>query len=84
MQYFTYIIQSDEADRYYIGITSNPEERVKKHNTNHKGFTGSKNDWKLVYIEEFTSKLQALKRERQIKNWKNKQRIEELISRNTK
>jgi putative endonuclease len=55
------------------------EERLRKHNTNHKGFTGGTGDWKLVYCETFELKERALAREKQIKSWKSRKMIEKLI-----
>ena len=78
--YYLYIIFSEALNKYYIGHTANIQERIRKHNTNHKGFTGKANDWKLAYSEEYMDKSQAYKRERQLKSWKNKSRIEQLIS----
>ena len=80
--YYFYILYSDNLDKYYIGSTSNLEERLKKHNFRHKGFTGQTKDWKLVYSEEFQSKQLACLREQQVKAWKNRDRIESLIKRN--
>ncbi|MCD4735677.1 MAG: GIY-YIG nuclease family protein, partial [Bacteroidales bacterium] len=51
----------------------------RKHNTNHKGFTGKANDWALVYYEIFETKSEAYARERQVKGWKNTERIKQLI-----
>ena len=81
MPYHFYILFSDKADKYYIGHTSQLEERLRKHNSNHKGFTGKYNDWKVVYTEAFETKSDAYARERQVKNWKNRSRITELIQR---
>ena len=67
-------------DKYYIGSTSNLQERLKKHLTNHKGFTGHAKDWKLVYYEVFESKSLAYQREREVKNKKSRKYIEYLIS----
>ena len=68
-------------DRYYVGHTADPEGRLRRHNTEHKGFTGKASDWKLVYKEQFASKEEAYQRERQVKAWKNRPRIENLIKR---
>ena len=84
MMYYCYILYSKTADRFYIGHTNNPEERLKKHNTNHKGYTGKYNDWKIVLIEQFSTNEAAYARERQIKSWKNRQRIMDLINNNIK
>ena len=56
------------------------EERIRKHNSNHKGFTGGSGDWELKYFESMKTKTEALKREKQIKNWKSRKLIEKLIS----
>ena len=81
MPYHFYILFSKTNDKYYIGHTSQLEDRLRKHNSNQKGFTGKYNDWKVVYTEAFETKPEAYARERQVKAWKNRKRIEELIER---
>jgi putative endonuclease len=76
-----YILFSTKANRFYIGHTTEPlEERIRKHNSNHKGFTGKFQDWKLVYRETYPSKQLAYAREREVKSWKSRSRIEKLIA----
>jgi len=60
-------------------MSSNVEERLKKHLSNHKGYTSKAKDWRVVYTEEFESKEEAVSRERQIKKWKSKKAILRLI-----
>jgi len=81
-QYYTYILFSEKADKFYIGYTSDIQERVRKHNSSTKGFTTSGKPWKLVYFESYQTKGLAMKREKQLKSWKNAQRIKELINKN--
>jgi putative endonuclease len=76
----TYIIYSKTLDKYYIGFTADMVSRLHRHNQKGKGFTGKENDWQLVYKEEFTSKTEAYLREREIKKWKSRKKIIELIS----
>jgi predicted GIY-YIG superfamily endonuclease len=45
----------------------------------YKGFTGGLGDWQLVYAESCLSKAVATEREKQIKGWKSRKRIEKLI-----
>ena len=80
-KYYFYIIYSQQLDKYYVGHTSNLDERLKKHNTNHKGFTGKVNDWAVVYTEIYSTKELAYAREREVKKWKSKLRITKLIMR---
>ncbi len=78
--YYFYILFSSSRNHYYIGHSDNPEDRLKKHNTNHKGFTGKTGDWKIVYTEPFATKSEAYARERQVKKWKSRKAIERLIA----
>ena len=63
-----YILFSQNRNRYYIGFTGDDVFiRLKKHNTEHSGFTGKTLDWIIVYTEKYAEKLQALQREKEIK-----------------
>jgi putative endonuclease len=80
MKFTAYILFSSTLNKYYIGSTDDAlNKRIRKHNTNHKGFTGGIGDWKLKYSETFSTKTESLKREKQIKNWKSRAMIEKLI-----
>ena len=80
MKFYLYILYSEKLNKYYIGSTENLGERIKKHNSNHKGFTGGAGDWRYMYTEEYSSKTESMKREREIKSWKSRKLIENLIS----
>ena len=76
-----YILFSADADKYYIGHTTELIEiRLRKHLSDHSGFTDKFKDWKLVYTESYESKEFAYKREREVKLWKSRKRIEKLIT----
>jgi putative endonuclease len=78
--YTIYIIYSAALDRYYIGYTGELMTiRLKKHLAKHKGFTGKRVDWKVVYIEKYANKSDAIRREKEIKSWKSRIMIEQLI-----
>ena len=78
--YFVYIIYSEKLDKYYLGSTDNIEGRIRRHNQGNKAFTSKGKPWVLVYKEEFDIKTEAIKREFQLKKWKNRERLESLIS----
>ncbi len=77
--YIVYVLYSSLRDKYYVGSTNDLECRLRRHNTNHKGFTGKVGDWKVVYHEGYSEKTLCLKRELEIKKWKSRKRIESLI-----
>ena len=79
MKYFVYILFSEHLNRFYIGFTSDISARIIRHNQKSNGFTGRAKDWILVYKEVFFTKEGALLREKQIKSWKSRKKIEELI-----
>jgi len=78
---YAYILYSIQLDRYYIGHTDqSPEERILKHLSDHSGFTSKAKDWQIVFRKSFDSKAEAYKYECQIKSWKSRKRIINLIS----
>ena len=80
MTFHVYILFSTIRDRYYVGHTGDElTERLRKHNSKHKGFTGKIGDWKIIYTEIYPTKEAAYKREREIKSWKSRKKIETLI-----
>ena len=79
MPHYVYILYSELANRYYIGSTSNPEERIHRHNAGATISTKNGRPWKIVYTEIWTTKLEALKREVYLKKMKSRSFLEELI-----
>jgi len=76
-----YILFSAARNRYYIGYTGDVmQERLRKHNSDHKGFTGGTGDWEIKHTELFATKEEAMVREKQIKSWKSRHMIEKLIA----
>ena len=79
--FYFYILFSKTLDKYYIGYTSESlEERLRKHLSNHSGYTSKAKDWEVVYSEKFEDKSSAYNRELEVKKWKSKIRVEKLIS----
>ena len=75
-----YILFSKKLNRYYIGFTSNLEERMVFHkNSENRKFTHNASDWELFYTIECSLKEQDLKIEKHIKAMKSRIYIENLI-----
>ena len=77
--YSVYIIYSGKIDKYYIGFSADITERLLKHNRSTRGFSSTGKPWSLVYTERFKVKKDALEREKQLKNWKNRDRLIALV-----
>ncbi len=81
MSYHVYILHALGIDAYYVGYTGGSlTKRLRKHNTNHKGFTGRSNSWAFVYLQMFETKTQAIEREQDIKRQKSRKYIVKLIN----
>ena len=78
MSFYVYIIQSEVDGSYYKGFTENPELRLERHNNGETVSTRHKCPWKLVFLQLFATKKEALIRERSIKSF-NRQKLETLI-----
>ena len=80
MGFVTYIIQSQKSGRYYIGHIQDITIRLTCHNCGKVKATKNKGPWIVVYIEEFETKLEANRRELEIKGKKSRVYIEGLIN----
>ncbi len=66
--YFVYILWSDSAHCFYIGISEDPQNRLEQHNsgTPH-GWTARHRPWRLVWTEKHADYTSAKKRENDLK-----------------
>ena len=80
IKYFTYILYSKEKDRYYVGQTSNLDDRINRHRNSGSKSTKFTNDWELVYCELFESRSEAVQREQFIKEQKSRRFIQSLLN----
>ena len=68
--YTIYILESLKSGKYYVGHTENLENRILRHNAGQVISTRNKDPWKVSYSENFTSKIDANRRELEIKSKK--------------
>ena len=67
--YFIYILECSDSS-YYVGTTSDLEQRLLAHNEGRAAvYTTIRLPVRLVYSEEHNSIEKALARERQVKRW---------------
>ena len=68
---------TNKSKTLYVGVTNNLQRRVYEHkNKMIRGFTSKYNITKVVYFEVFNDIESAIKREKQIKGWLRKKKIE--------
>ena len=81
MSYFVYILRTS-SNTLYIGQTNNLEKRLQQHknkSTKTAKYLRPFSSFELVYKEEYVTRVAAMKREMQLKNW-TKTKKEALIS----
>jgi putative endonuclease len=76
--YFVYILYSQKTSKYYIGSTSNIEDRLKHHNGGHTPSTKSGTPWEIVKVIEGPDRSRALKLELKIKKRGAKRFLEDI------
>ena len=80
-----YILASKRNGTLYIGVTSDLVKRIWEHKNNMvEGFTKRYNVHKLVWYELHESMESALTREKRLKNWKRKWKLELIEKSNPK
>lgn len=68
MWYFYILLCEDKS--LYTGFTDKPQRRLTEHKNGKGGYyTSIHKPVKIIYREEFPTKNEALKREKQIKGW---------------
>ena len=78
-EYYIYIMASHRNGTLYVGSTSDLIRRVYEHkNKIIDGFTKKYNVTMLVYYEKTDSRISAIHREKQIKSWNRKWKLNHI------
>ena len=67
--YITYVLRSLKNKTYYYGQTSDLAQRLINHNSGLSKYTKRGIPWELIYIEDFETRSDALKREKYFKSY---------------
>lgn len=62
-----YVLEEDKSRKWYIGFTTNLNNRLREHNS-HKNISTSFGQWHLIYAEYYLNKKDALGREKFLKS----------------
>ena len=78
-QFYVYIVTNPERTVLYIGVTNNLAQRLIEHYANRglaKTFAGKFYCYNLIYDESFQYINDAIAREKEIKGWSRKKKME--------
>jgi putative endonuclease len=83
MNFYVYILASGPYGTLYTGHTDNLARRIFEHREKVRpGFTSKYGVTKLVWFQSFDLRENAFRRERQIKEWRRKWKIELIEAEN--
>lgn len=75
MAWFVYIVKCKDSS-FYTGITWNLKKRIQDHNAGkYLNFTKSRLPVRLAYWERYSNRIEAAKREKEIKGWRRQKKV---------
>ena len=75
MAFFVYILECSDKS-LYTGHTDNLEARLGAHHRGtFRGYTSRRRPLRLLFVEEFATREEALAAERQIKGWRRAKKL---------
>lgn len=77
--YTVYAIRSLTRNYIYVGMTSDLEERLRRHNAGYEQTTKPYRPFELIYKEEVESRIEARNREKYFKSGVGKDFLKKLI-----
>ena len=78
--HYAYILYSPHLDRFYVGESADPRQRLQHHRAGHQRYTRRASDWILVFCKPTASRSEALEIEQKIKQSKNRKTIVRWIT----
>ncbi len=81
--YYIYIATNYSNTVFYTGVTNNIHRRMFEHkNRQLPSFTSKYRINKLIYLQSFSSVIEAISAEKKIKGWVRKRKIALILSQN--
>ena len=78
--YCVYVLYSVKIDKFYVGYTKDIDKRLKHHNLGLNRWSRRGIPWKLVYLERYNIKKEAIRRERFLKTGKGREFVKARVA----
>lgn len=76
--FFVYAISSLERNYIYVGLTENLDRRISEHNSGKNRTTQPYRPFKLIYFEEFETRMDARIKEKYFKSGIGKEKLKAI------
>ena len=77
--FYVYVLHSVKYDKIYIGQTNNTDNRLIQHNSGKHRYTKRYIPWVIIHTENFKTRSEAMRREKELKSHKGRKYIREEI-----
>ena len=66
--YFVYVLISEKQGRHYVGLTNDIYRRLEEHNKGKTKSTRFYSPWRILFKENYKSRIEARNREKYLKS----------------
>jgi putative endonuclease len=77
--FYVYILQSLKDNNLYVGMTSDLENRIKRHNSGYGQSTKNRAPFELIHVEEVETREEARRREKFFKSGIGREIVKSLL-----
>ncbi|MDD5070981.1 MAG: GIY-YIG nuclease family protein [Candidatus Omnitrophica bacterium] len=79
MQYYVYVLKSAKDGSLYIGMSKDPQRRLKEHNLGYSKYTKGHRPYNFLYKEGYPNRLEARDREKYLKTGQGRDFLKSFI-----
>ena len=79
MSYYVYVLKSERDGIRYTGSGEDAQERLRRHNKGDYQFTKGHRPWKIIYTETYSTRAEAVRRERFLKTGRGRKFLDEIL-----
>ena len=76
--FYVYVLRSEKTGRRYVGSCEDLENRLARHNAGHSKATRHGIPWTLVHKESFSTRVEAVRKERYYKSGRGRDALTQL------
>lgn len=78
--YFVYVLKSQKDDKFYVGYSHNPKERIAYHNQGMVEATKHRRPFEIIYLEGYLNQQDATFREKFFKTGWGRTHLKKVLS----
>ena len=78
--FYVYVLRSIKFERNYVGFTKDINIRLKQHNSGKTKSTKPYKPWRVLFFETYSTKIEAINREKFLKTGKGRTYIKEYLA----